>query len=120
MKEMHCISLGVLVVLLVGCNSTKAPKKIYQWDGYQDSIYQYYQKDTSPQDQIATLQKLVEKSRASSLPVPPGLHAQLGLLFSNTGKMDSAIAEFNTEKKLFPESTAYIDFLTSKDKGSLK
>jgi hypothetical protein len=42
------------------------------------------------------------------------------MLYSNTGKMDLAIAEFNKEKMLFPESTAYIDFLTGKDKGSLK
>lgn len=119
MNKMHGISLGVAALVLAGCSS-KAPKPVYQWDGYQDTIYQYYQKDTSPQEQIAALQKLVEKSRAGSLPVPPGVHAQLGLLFSNTGKIDSAIAEFNTEKKLFPESAAYIDFLTSKDKGSLK
>ncbi|WP_435951795.1 DUF4810 domain-containing protein [Dryocola sp. BD626] len=118
MKGKHIIFLGVLSVLLVGCKT--APKPIYQWDGYQDTLYQYYKNDTSPAEQIASLQKLVEKSRATSQPVPPGVHAQLGLLYSNTGQMDSAMAEFNTEKKLFPESTVYIDFLTKKDKGSLK
>ncbi|NIG88445.1 MAG: DUF4810 domain-containing protein, partial [Serratia symbiotica] len=55
---------GVLctAALLAGC---AAPKKLYNWDGYQTSIYQYYQQDgLSPEQQIMTLKEIVEKSRA--------------------------------------------------------
>lgn len=119
MKRINFVYLGLISVLLVGCQSN-APKPIYKWEGYQDTLYQYYKGDTSPAEQIAVLQKLVEQSRASATPVPPGVHAQLGLLFSNTGEMNKAIAEFNLEKQLFPESTAYIDFLLNKGKGGLQ
>ena len=40
-----------------------------------------------------------------------GLHAQLGLLYSQLGKDDQMVREFTTEKALFPESTTYMDFL---------
>lgn len=49
---------GVLVAatLLAGC---AAPKTLYNWDGYQTSIYQYYQQDgLSPEQQILTLKDL--------------------------------------------------------------
>lgn len=120
MKRNNFVLLCLLSACLVGCQNSKAPKEIYKWDGYQEAIYQYYKGDTTPAEQIAALQKLVEQAKASAKPVPPGLHAQLGLLFSNAGKMDDAMAEFNLEKQLFPESASYIDFLMSKGKGSLK
>ena len=101
------------VILLAGC-SDKAPKTIYTWDGYQDAVYHYYTQQTSPQEQIATLQKLVEKSRAGTKPVPPGVHAQLGMLYNNTGNAAQAMSEFNAEKAQYPESASYINFLTAK------
>lgn len=119
MKTINKIGLGLFVIALAGC-AKQAPKKIYYWDNYQDTLYSFYSNDSSSEAQIGTLQGIVEKAKAMAKPVPPGLHAQLGMLYSNTGKMDLAVAEFNTEKMLFPESTAYIDFLTGKDKGSLK
>lgn len=54
------------------------------------------------------------------MPVPPGLHAHLGMLYGNTGHTDLAMAEFNTEKAAFPESAPFMDFLMSKDKGAFK
>ena len=111
---------GVLLAatLLAGC---AAPKTLYNWDGYQTSIYQYYQQDgLSPEQQILTLKEIAEKSRAKNKAVPPGLHAQLGLLYSKTGNTGQAMTEFNTEKTLFPESAPFMNFLMAKDKGSFK
>ncbi|WP_435929267.1 DUF4810 domain-containing protein [Dryocola sp. BD613] len=119
MKNINKIGLWLIVIVLTGC-AKQEPKKIYYWGNYQDTLYSFYANDSSSEAQIGALQAIVEKAKATAKPVPPGLHAQLGMLYSNTGKMDLAIAEFNKERMLFPESTPYIDFLTSKDKGSLK
>src|SRR5476651_2282005 len=111
--------LAVLLLLLAGCATQ--PKPIYNWDKYQTTVYQYYQSDkVSQEEQIASLKESIEKSRATNKIVPPGLHAQLGLLYANTGHTDQAFQEFNTEKTLFPESAAYMDFLLKKNKGSTK
>ncbi|MEE8729713.1 MAG: DUF4810 domain-containing protein [Rahnella inusitata] len=111
--------LITLLLLLAGC-STKADKSLYNWDNYQTTVYQYYQGDkVGPEEQIASLKESIEKSRATNKAVPPGLHAQLGLLYANTGHTDLAFQEFNTEKSLFPESATYMDFLL-KNKGKTK
>lgn len=111
--------LGMVVaILLSGCVSQ--PKPLYNWDGYQTTVYQYYQQtETRSQEQIEALKKNVEMSKAKGTSVPPGLHAHLGLLYSLTGAIDLAMTEFITEKALYPESAAYMDFLM-KNKGTNK
>lgn len=109
----------IVVLLLAGC-ANKTPQKIYQWGDYQKSVYQYYTNETTPQDQIAALRTLIETAQASNKPVPPGVHAHLGMLYSNTGDAGLAMAEFNAEKNQYPESAAYMNFLTTKKEGSVK
>lgn len=112
------LSLLLAVVLLSGC---AAPKTLYSWDQYQPTVYQYYQQDkTSPDEQIASLQQALELARAKGKAVPPGLNAHLGLLYANTGRNTEAFQYFEAEKTLFPESTPYMNFLLSKNKGSIK
>lgn len=112
---------GLLLAFAVLCGCTTAPKPLYNWDNYQSTVYQYYQLgETGPEQQITALKASIEKSRAKSLQVPPGLHAHLGMLYSNMGQMDLAMAEFKAEKALYPESGTFMDFLTRKDKGATK
>lgn len=108
-----------MALLLTGCAS-QSPRQIYQWDNYQNTLYDYYKNDSSPLDQITALHRVIDKAHTSNKKIPPGLHAHLGLLYNNTGKKELAITEFNAEKKQYPESSAYIDLLTSKNKGSQK
>lgn len=74
----------------------------------------YLRQDKQPRD--VQLQKLLETLReaeSSKLAVPPGLHAQIALLLAQSGDRDQALFHFEEEKRLFPESTTYIDFLIS-------
>ncbi|CNI29989.1 DUF4810 domain-containing protein [Yersinia pekkanenii] len=118
MKLIQKMSLLLTAAILAGCAT--APKPIYHWDNYPSTVYEYYKSDASPEPQIAALKESIEKSRAKGLPVPPGLHAHLGMLYGNTGQTELAMAEFNTEKSAFPESAPFMDFLMSKDKGAFK
>ncbi|MDQ0143362.1 DUF4810 domain-containing protein [Cupriavidus necator] len=94
-------------LLLAGC---AAPKPMYQWEGYQAQVYEYF-KGESKEAQITALESGLQKIKAQSGAVPPGYHAQLGMLYLNIGKGDQMIKEFQTEKTLFPESAPYMDFL---------
>lgn len=98
---------------LAGCRT--APTTLYQWEGYQPQVYQHF-KGESPDQQIAVLEKGLQTISASGATPPPGYHAHLGMLYALTGKQDKMLAQFDDEKKLFPESAAYMDFLTSKVK----
>jgi len=93
--------------ILSGC---AAPKTLYQWGSYQPQVYNYF-KGQPPEAQIEALERDLQKMKSVGSTVPPGYHAQLGLLYLNTGKDDQMVQEFRTEKALFPESAPYMDFL---------
>lgn len=99
--------------LLAGCASP--PKTLYQWEGYQPQVYQYL-KGESPEQQIAEMEKDLQTISAKGSTPPPGFHAHLGMLYTIAGKPDQVVTQFEVEKKLFPESTAYMNFLLGKMK----
>ena len=95
-------------ILLAGCAAPA--KNLYQWEGYQPQVYQYF-KGESKEAQIVSLERDMQKITAAGGTPPPGYHAHLGLLYAGTGKDDQMVQEFQTEKTLFPESATYVDFL---------
>lgn len=105
---------SVLVsALLVGCVAPQ--QRLYQWESYQPQVYEYLKgQGNGPEAQIAMLEKDMQKIRAKGGTPPPGYHAHLGLLYSQIGKDDQVVQQLRTEKALFPESTAYMDFLLKK------
>jgi len=94
-------------LLLGGC---AAPKPLYQWEGYQTQVYEYF-KGESKEAQVIALESGLQKIQATGGTVPPGYHAQLGMLYLGLGKDDQMAKQFQTEKTLFPESAQYMDFL---------
>lgn len=105
----------VALALLTGCASSK--KNMYGWNDYQPEVYNYF-KGSDAQAQIIVLEKNLEEFKAQNKAVPPGFHAHLGMLYAETGNVDRSSQEFIAEKTLFPESTAYMDFLLhKKDSG---
>ena len=48
--------------------------------------------------------------------VPPGLYAQIGLLYGQLGNPGKMAESYQKEMSLFPESTQYINFLLNKGK----
>lgn len=112
-KSWHLATTGVLAcLLLAGCAQHKP---LYQWEGYQQQVYQYLKGEPKEQ-QIEVLEADLQKIKAQDGAVPPGYHAQLGLLYSSLGKDDQMVQQFQTEKALFPESATYMDFLLNNAK----
>ncbi len=115
MKSFTLLS-GLLAALAIsGCATQQG---LYQWGSYEDQIYAMYADagKSSPQEQIGKLEMDVEKARAANKPLPPGHHAHLGYLYFQTGRLDQAVAAFETEKLLFPESRPYMDRLIARAK----
>jgi hypothetical protein len=107
------LALSVLgSALLGGCASTPS---LYQWESYQPQVYEYFSgKGNGTEAQISALEEDFQKIRATGKNPPPGYHAHLGLLYSQIGKNDQVVQQFQTEKDLYPESKAYMDFLLKK------
>lgn len=115
MNFYHSSSISLLLVCSLSACST--PKTIYQWESYQSNVYEYFKnEDSSPEKQIASLEEGLVKIKANNGLTPPGYHAHLGLLYGKIGNADKFAQQLSIEKQLFPESTAYVNFLMKKDK----
>ena len=99
--------------LLTGCGSTaQKPLNLYEWNGYQPAVYHHFKKGQSaPEEQMASLEKLIAESTAKNRPVAPGVHAHLGMLYADSGRQTDAKTQFEREKELFPESGRFMTFL---------
>jgi hypothetical protein len=78
-------------------------------------VYQHF-KGESPNQQIEILEKDLQTISAKGNTPPPGFHAHLGMLYAMVGRDDLVQVAFENEKRLFPESTVYMDFLLKKAK----
>ena len=100
------------VIILAACFSAceSSPGSLYSWGSYELQVYAYLNGE-SRGEQLAALERDLDKIEADGKAVPPGFYAQLGLLYSDMGNTAEAIACFTMEKTLFPEAAVFMDFL---------
>lgn len=116
MLHLKLTFVSFIAWLLVGCSQSQPT--LYYWGDYQKTLYLYNHPEKSTQsEQIAAIETLIEQAQSYNLPAPPGVHAQLGLLYSNIGNTPKAIEQFELEKRTFPESTTLMNMLLNNAKG---
>ena len=114
-KYMSNVRLSVTAVLLAcvalgGC--ANKPATLYQWQGYQNNVDAYFRADKlNPDAQTQLMEEDLRKIRAGGGAVPPGYNAHLGLLYGQQGKLDQFALQMEAEKKQYPESETFMDFL---------
>lgn len=103
------VSVGAAVAL-TAC--AQAPKPLYYWGTFPSTAYDTLRGDEKgPLDQLHAMDEQAEKAKAAGLPLPPGFHAHLGLVYLKLGRQDDARRAWQTERERFPESAVYIDSL---------
>lgn len=85
---------------LAGC----APKTLYDWGKYEDSLYLRYADKDFGQAESYVNQSLPTTAHPSR--VPPGVYADYGFLLYRRGNYSGALEYFEKEKKTYPESAA--------------
>lgn len=110
MKKTVLALIG-LSLILVGCGG--GTTSLYRWGEFPQQTYNYMSEKskTSPLEQIADLEKDLEKSKAENRAVPPGLYAHLGLLNLDIQNAQQAAMYFQLEKQVYPESTVLMNRL---------
>ncbi|MGR6694662.1 DUF4810 domain-containing protein, partial [Avibacterium paragallinarum] len=102
--------LLIFSIFLSACGTST--NNMYYWKGYNNTVYDYLKNDsTSISNQIEAMEKYFSDAKDKQLAVAPGAHAHMGLLLVQSGQLDAARQQFLEEKKLFPESSSYINFL---------
>lgn len=112
MKVLNFRVVGVLLLsALLGACATK-PVSIYQWERYQGNVDAHFRGDKlSPDAQAQLMEADLQKIRADGGTLPPGFQAHLGLLYGQQGRLDQFAQQMQAEKKQFPESETFMDFL---------
>lgn len=109
------LSITGLALGLVACAST-GDKPLYYWGNQTDMVYTTLKADgkVSPAQQLANIDRYFADAEKKNMKVAPGSHAYRGLILLNNGQTGRALTEFEAEKKLYPESSTFMDYLLRK------
>lgn len=104
---------GAALALLVLSTAACAPKPLYYWGTYEDSLQASYVTHDRAQA-LAALESTLAAAQQAGGRVPPGLYAEYGFLLYQGGQHERAISFFQQEAVLYPESKPLMDKLTAK------
>lgn len=105
-RILYFCSVFLIFFIITGC----APKKMYYWGNYSNTLYNY-RKEPGPETLLKhreELDKIVKQSSIKSLKIPPGVYAELGYIYFRQNNFEEAINYFQLEKKLYPESHVFM------------
>jgi hypothetical protein len=112
-KAARFTTLAILsTTLFAGCVSR--PQPLYYWGDYQAQVYGHFKGEKGPEEQIQALEAVREQARAQGKPLPPGFQAHLAMLYGQTGRSERLVEQLEAEKKQYPESSTFVDFLLKK------
>jgi hypothetical protein len=104
--------LALALALSLGGCANKAAPPLYGWHGFEQNLDTYFRQDReSPDTQAKRMEDDLQKIRAAGQTTPPGFMAHLGLLYGKQGDMARFQQHLEAEKRQFPESQAFVDFL---------
>ena len=104
---MRFLVLGLTLFSLVGCG---APPK-YNWGGYESMLYTAYKDPTKTEEMQLGLEKHIAAMDSAKQKIAPGLQAELGTLYLQSGSPDKAISMYTRERDTWPESKGLMDVM---------
>lgn len=102
-NRINSIFLIFPLLLFSGCAQTH-----YSWSGYDQALYDHYQSPGEKEQYIETL-KIIILAAEESGKFPPGLYAEYGFTFYETGNYQQAVLYFQKEADLWPESRYFMN-----------
>ena len=114
------IAVALIMAFGVACSGVSPGG--YYWGSYS---YTYHSMLKEPSSETAdahesSLRDIIAKSAEKNLRVPPGIHAELGNLLAKKDMPQEAIAEYEAEQALYPESGIFLQKLLSGQKAGSK
>ena len=97
---MRYLMILPIAAILAGC----AAPSLYQWGGYDQALYAGYKDPTKMESLRVQLEKHIATMETTKQKVAPGLYAELGTLYLQSGASDKAIASYSQERAAWPES----------------
>jgi hypothetical protein len=115
---MRLLFISFVAFMLGGC----ASPSLYQWGAYESLLYAGYKDPEKMGTMMTKLETHIAGVEKSGRKVAPGLYAELGTLYLQSGSSDKAVAMYARERDEWPESkglmTAMINNLERRQKAS--
>lgn len=108
--------LGVALIAMMALSACAGNTGLYEWGAYEAKLYDYSKKPDKREDYRNALYAAITKGEAKNR-VAPGLNAELGYLFLEDGDYKKATEHFETEQRLFPESSYFLNAVISRAQG---
>jgi hypothetical protein len=102
------------ILLLGAC----AKPSHYEWGTYENSLYKYYEEPASADAYTKQLALAAQKGDATGR-TAPGIHAEYGYMLLTADHRADAIAQFEMEKRLWPEAALLMDRMIALANGKL-
>lgn len=102
---MRFVALALTVFALGGC----ATQPMYSWGGYEPMLYAGYKDPTKMEEMKLGLERHIAAMDKSGQKIAPGLLAELGTLYLQSGSSDKAISMYTRERDTWPESKGLMD-----------
>ncbi len=104
---------SVMAFALMACVGGCAPKPLYHWGHYEESLQaSYIAHDESKA--WSSLEATITSAEQTGRRIPPGASAEYGFLLYQRGQRERAIEYFEREAQLFPESKPLMEKLIAK------
>lgn len=94
--------LTLIMICLSACSTTR-----YTWNHYDDKLYQHYKNPAENEKFIEGLKVTIEDGEKTGT-VPPGIYAEYGYTFYETGNYSEAAEYFQKEYDKWPESRVFM------------
>lgn len=102
---MRIVALALIALALVGCKA----QPMYNWGGYESMLYAGYKDPNKMVEMKLGLESYIAAMDKSNQKVAPGLLAELGTLYLQSGSTDKAISMYTRERDTWPESKGLMD-----------
>lgn len=113
MNGTRTVALSCFALLvLAAC----APTSRFEWGAYEGSLYAYAKHPAQKEVFRTALVRAIEKGTQTNR-VAPGLNAELGYLYLEDGDTQKAVALFEEEMRLFPESRKFLTSVVARAKS---
>lgn len=94
----------IVIVLLGAAAGGCATPGQYEWNQYDQRLYDYYKTPTSADAFVSGMEPHVQKLEASGKRPPPGMYAELGTFYLKRGDTKTASLYYGKEMVAWPES----------------
>ena len=106
---MKFVAVALIVLVLSGC----AVQPKYNWGNYDSMLYDGYKDPKKMEDMKLGLESYIAEMDKSGNKVAPGLFAELGTLYLQSGSSDKAVQMYARERDAWPESKGLMTAMIS-------